>query len=64
MRSVEEQAAPGHASAVKQGFEAKVPMGRYGTNEEMAKAALFLASDDSSYCNGCLLVADGGFVAG
>jgi NAD(P)-dependent dehydrogenase (short-subunit alcohol dehydrogenase family) len=62
MRSIEEQAAPGHGDAVKKGFEAMVPMGRYGTNEEMARAALFLASDDSSYCNGSVLVADGGFV--
>jgi NAD(P)-dependent dehydrogenase (short-subunit alcohol dehydrogenase family) len=64
MRSIEEQAAPGHGEAVKKGFEGMVPMGRYGTNEEMARAALFLASDDSSYCNGTVLVADGGFVTG
>lgn len=64
MRSIEEQAAPGAAAAVKQGFEARVPLGRYGTNEEIARLALFLASDASSYCTGGLFVADGGFVAG
>jgi NAD(P)-dependent dehydrogenase (short-subunit alcohol dehydrogenase family) len=64
MRSIEEQASPGHGSAVKKGFEGMVPLGRYGTNEEMARAALFLACDDSSYCNGTTLVADGGFVTG
>lgn len=38
-----------------------VPMGRFGTSDEMAKAALFLASDDSSYVIGADLLADGGF---
>jgi NAD(P)-dependent dehydrogenase (short-subunit alcohol dehydrogenase family) len=37
-----------------------IPMRRRGTSEEMAKAMLFLASDDSSYCLGAELLADGG----
>jgi NAD(P)-dependent dehydrogenase (short-subunit alcohol dehydrogenase family) len=37
-----------------------IPMKRRGTPEEMAKAMLFLASDDSSYCVGIEIVADGG----
>ncbi len=37
------------------------PMKRFGTPEEMAKAALFLASPDSSYMAGAEIVADGGF---
>jgi NAD(P)-dependent dehydrogenase (short-subunit alcohol dehydrogenase family) len=63
MRSIEDQAAPGHGNDVKQGFVGKVPMNRYGTNEEIASVALFLASDASSYCTGNTFVADGGFVA-
>lgn len=38
----------------------QVPMGRFGESDEMAKAALFLASSDSSYIAGIDLVADGG----
>lgn len=39
------------------------PMGRIGQPEEVAKAALFLASDDSSFVTGTLLFVDGGWTA-
>lgn len=42
---------------------ASIPLKRLGANEEMAKAALFLISDDSTYCTGSALVADGGLTA-
>jgi NAD(P)-dependent dehydrogenase (short-subunit alcohol dehydrogenase family) len=63
MRSIEEQAQPGQPEAVRQGFEGQVALGRYGSNVEIARMALFLASADSSYCTGGLFVADGGFTA-
>ncbi len=42
------------------GFAQQVPLGRFGTSEEIAKSALFLASEDASYINGVELEIDGG----
>ena len=39
-----------------------VPIGRFGTPEEIAEVCLFLASEKCSYMNGSVLVADGGFL--
>ena len=45
-------------------IKSSVPMNRYGTNNEIAQLALFLASDESTYCNGSVFLADGGLTAG
>jgi NAD(P)-dependent dehydrogenase (short-subunit alcohol dehydrogenase family) len=56
-------APPEYLEAAAAAGIAMIPMQRLGSNEELAKAALFLISDDSSYCTGAALVADGGLTA-
>ena len=41
----------------------RTPMGRYGLPEEVANAAIFLASDESSFITGSPLIVDGGYTA-
>ena len=45
----------------KKMISSSVPLGRFGTPDEIAKAVVFLASDDSSYVAGAELFVDGGF---
>jgi 3-oxoacyl-[acyl-carrier protein] reductase len=42
----------------------RIPLGRFGEPEDVARAALFLASDDASYITGHTLAVDGGYLAG
>lgn len=44
-------------------FDARVALGRWGEADEVARAALFLASDLASYVQGSILPVDGGFVS-
>ncbi len=59
-RSLQRQADPEAARAF---WMQRHPMGRIGQPEEVARAALFLASDDSSFVTGTLLFVDGGWTA-
>ncbi len=48
---------------IKRQILARIPMGRFGSPDEVAKAALFLASPMASYITGHCLVVDGGWLA-
>jgi NAD(P)-dependent dehydrogenase (short-subunit alcohol dehydrogenase family) len=56
---------PWHATkAAEEGIKMisnSIPLGRFGTSDEVAKAVVFLASEDSSYIKGTELFVDGGF---
>lgn len=52
--------ATGDPEEARRRFVARQPMGRLGTVAEMAAAALYLASDESAFMTGQLLVVDGG----
>lgn len=53
---------PEQAKQIKAGLASQVPLGRMGTADEIAKAVVFLASDDSSFVAGVELFVDGGMV--
>ena len=52
-----------NTDAMKERFKTMIPVGRMGKPEEIASAAVFLASDESSYITGIDLPVDGGLVA-
>jgi NAD(P)-dependent dehydrogenase (short-subunit alcohol dehydrogenase family) len=49
--------------ALRERLLARVPLGRFGTPEDVAAAALFLASDAAAYITGAVLTVDGGWTA-
>ena len=60
-RMTQETARPDYAG--DRGL-ARVPLGRWGAPDEIAKMAVFLASDAAAYVTGETLIADGGYVIG
>jgi len=48
---------------VRERFEQRIPLGQLGTPEDVANLALFLASDESAFITGALIVIDGGITA-
>jgi NAD(P)-dependent dehydrogenase (short-subunit alcohol dehydrogenase family) len=52
--------ASGTGDELRKAMSSTVPLGRFGTPDEIAKAVVFLASDDSSYVTGTELFVDGG----
>jgi 2-keto-3-deoxy-L-fuconate dehydrogenase len=54
---------PGQEDFVRQTLHARQPLGRMGLPEEIAAAALYLASDEAAFVTGSALVIDGGWTA-
>ena len=52
-----------HSVAIRSDYQDAIPLGRYGTPEEMAQTVGFLCSSDASFVNGQFLAVDGGFDA-
>ena len=57
----ERMASTGDAAAARTNFIARQPMGRLGKPEEIASAALYLASEESAFTTGQTLIIDGGW---
>jgi meso-butanediol dehydrogenase/(S,S)-butanediol dehydrogenase/diacetyl reductase len=58
-----EMARQVHTPAIRAGYHAAIPLGRYGTPQEIAEVVGFLCSDAAAYVNGQVLAVDGGFDA-
>lgn len=52
-----------HSADIRADYHDSIPLNRYGTEEEIAQAVVFLCSDQASYINGQTLAVDGGFDA-
>ncbi|MGY6587638.1 MAG: SDR family NAD(P)-dependent oxidoreductase [Wenzhouxiangella sp.] len=63
MRSIEEQANPGHGEEVQAMFTSRIPLGRYVTNDECAAMACLLFADEAAGFNGNCYMVDGGYCA-
>ncbi len=64
MRSIETGVSPEQPETIKQMMETRIPLGRYGTPEEVAALVAFLCSDDARFINGGIYSIDGGMATG
>lgn len=63
MERVEATLSPGDPGAMRSGLMNNLAIKRYGSNEEVANLALYLASDEAGYTTGAIYTVDGGFTA-
>ncbi|MBW2723353.1 MAG: SDR family oxidoreductase [Deltaproteobacteria bacterium] len=63
MRSLEKGISAENPEEVKQMMESRIPLGRYGTPEEVAALVAFLCSDDAKFINGGIYPIDGGMTS-
>lgn len=63
MKSIEESLNMENPDAVRKNISSRIPLGRYGNMQEVAKLVLFLASDDSEFITGGQYRIDGGMGA-
>jgi NAD(P)-dependent dehydrogenase (short-subunit alcohol dehydrogenase family) len=60
MRAIEAQIDPANPASVEQRYHAALPLGRYGTAEEVANVVVFLCSSLAGNITGAQYVIDGG----
>lgn len=63
MSSIASQAAPDAAAQVHENYAGQIPLGRYGSPQEVAAMCAFLCSDDAAYLTGAAYLVDGGMIA-
>jgi NAD(P)-dependent dehydrogenase (short-subunit alcohol dehydrogenase family) len=64
MRSIEAGVSAERPEAIREQMAASIPLGRYGTPEEVAALVAFLCSDDARFISGGIYAVDGGMTSG
>jgi NAD(P)-dependent dehydrogenase (short-subunit alcohol dehydrogenase family) len=63
LNSLAAKIVPGNPDAMLNASKERIAMRRFGTEQEVAYLAAYLASDESGYCNGSIFTMDGGYTA-